>query len=161
ITQMTSVSTLGASSITLQFDLSRTSDSAAQDVQTAINAASGQLPANLPAPPTYRKTNPSDAPIIVLAVTSDAMPLTAVDDFAENVLEQRISQVLGVGNVLAFGQQKPAVRIHVDPPKVSGLGLSLEDIRTAIVASTVNSPKGAIQGMRRTFTIYGNDQLLS
>jgi hydrophobe/amphiphile efflux-1 (HAE1) family protein len=160
ITQMTSVSTLGASSITLQFDLSRTSDSAAQDVQTAINAASGQLPANL-APPTYRKTNPSDAPIIVLAVTSDAMPLTAVDDFAENVLEQRISQVLGVGNVLAFGQQKPAVRIQVDPAKVSGLGLSLEDIRTAIVASTVNSPKGAIQGMRRTFTIYGNDQLLS
>src|SRR4029453_12663481 len=122
ITQMTSVSTLGASSITLQFDLSRTSDSAAQDVQTAINAASGQLPANLPAPPTYRKTNPSDAPIIVLAVTSDAMPLTAVDDFAENVLEQRISQVLGVGNVLAFGQQKPAVRIQVDPAKVSGLG---------------------------------------
>ena len=161
ITQMTSVSTLGASSITLQFDLSRTSDSAAQDVQTAINAAGGQLPTNLPAPPTYRKSNPADAPILVLALTSDAMPLTAVDDFAESVLEQRISQVLGVGNVLVFGQQKPAVRIQVDPAKVAGLGLSLEDIRTAIVSSTANNPKGSIQGMRRTFTIYGNDQLLS
>ena len=161
VTQMTSVSTLGSSSISLQFDLSRTVDSAAQDVQTAINAAGGQLPTNLPAPPTYRKTNPADAPIMVLALTSDAMPITAVDDFGENVLEQKISQVLGVGNVLVFGQQKPAVRIQVDPAKVASLGMSLEDVRTAIVASTVNDPKGSIQGIRHTFTIYGNDQLLS
>ena len=161
LAQMTSVSTLGSSSISLQFDLSRTTDSAAQDVQTAINAASGQLPNNLPSPPTYRKTNPADSPILVLALTSDAMPLTSVDDFAESILEQRVSQVLGVGNVLVFGQQKPSIRIQVDPAKVAGLGLGLEDVRNAIVSLTVNQPKGSIQGKRRTFTIYDNDQLLS
>jgi len=161
ITQMTSVSTLGSSSITLQFDLSRTTDSAALDVQTAINAATGQLPANLPSPPTYRKANPADPPIMVLGLRSDVLPLTQVDDFAESVVEQKLSQVSGVGQVLVFGQQKPAVRIQVDPAKTAGLGISLEDVRTAIVSNTVNDPKGAIQGRRRTFTIYSNDQILS
>jgi hydrophobic/amphiphilic exporter-1 (mainly G- bacteria), HAE1 family len=161
VTQMTSITTLGTSSITLQFDLSRNIDGAAQDVQTAINAAAGQLPTDLPSPPTYRKVNPADPPILVLALTSDTLPLTQVDDFAENVLFQRISQIAGVGQVLVFGQQKPAVRIQVDPDKLAGLGLSLEDVRTAITTTSTNAPKGTIQGAARTFTIYDNDQLLS
>jgi len=161
LTQMTSVSTQGASSITLQFELSRSIDGAAQDVQTAINAASGQLPNTLPAPPTYRKVNPADPPIMVLALHSDALPITAVDDFAETVIEQRLSQVPGVGQVLVFGQQKPAIRIQVDPARTSNLGLSLEDVRSAIVSTTTDAPKGTIQGRRRTYTIYDNDQLVS
>ncbi|KAA0690240.1 acriflavine resistance protein B [Neorhizobium sp. P12A] len=160
VSQMTSTSTLGNSSITLQFDLSRNVDSAAQDVQTAINAAGGQLPTGLPSPPTYRKVNPADPPIMVLALTSDTMPLTAVDDFAESVLAQHISQLNGVSQVLIFGQQKPAVRIQIDPQKIAELGLSLEDIRTAVTGITSNAPKGTVQGAQRTFTIYDNDQLL-
>lgn len=161
VSQMTSISTLGTSAITLQFDLSRNIDGAAQDVQTAITAAAGQLPANLPSPPTYRKVNPADPPILVLALTSDTLPLTQVDDFAENVLFQRISQINGVAQVLVFGQQKPAVRIQVDPDKLAGLGLSLEDVRTAIANASTNAPKGTIQGKARTYTIFDNDQLLS
>jgi multidrug efflux pump len=161
VTQMTSVSTLGTSSITLQFDLDRAIDGAAQDVQTAINAAAGQLPTNLPSPPTYRKVNPADPPIMVLALTSDVLPLTQVDDYAENVLAQRISQIQGVSQVGIFGQQKPAVRIQVDPAKIASRGLSLEDVRTAILATTTDAPKGTIQGATRTYAIYDNDQLLS
>jgi multidrug efflux pump subunit AcrB len=153
VSQMTSTSTLGNSSITLQFDLSRNVDSAAQDVQTAINAAGGQLPTGLPSPPTYRKVNPADPPIMVLALTSDTMPLTAVDDFAESVLAQHISQLNGVSQVLIFGQQKPAVRIQIDPQKIAELGLSLEDIRTAVTGITSNAPKGTVQGAQRTFTM--------
>ncbi|CDZ67676.1 Multidrug RND efflux transporter, permease protein MdtB [Neorhizobium galegae bv. orientalis] len=160
VTQMTSSSTLGSSSITLQFDLSRNVDGAAQDVQTAINAASGQLPGNLPSPPTYRKVNPADPPIMILALTSDTLPLTQVDDFAESVLAQHISQLSGVSQVLVFGQQKPAVRLQIDPNKLASLGLSLEDVRTAASAITTNAPKGSIQGTDRTYTIYDNDQLL-
>jgi multidrug efflux pump len=161
VTQMTSVSTLGSSSITLQFQLDRNIDGAAQDVQTAINAAGGQLPSNLPAPPTYRKVNPADPPILVLALTSDTLPLTQIDDFAENVLVQHISQVSGVAQVSVFGQQKPAVRVQVDPRKIADLGLSLEDIRSAIIATTTDAPKGSIQGALRTYTLYDNDQLLA
>ncbi|MDB5397225.1 MAG: acriflavin resistance protein [Rhodospirillales bacterium] len=160
VTQMTSSSTLGNSAITVQFDLTRNIDGAAQDVQTAINAASGQLPTNLPAPPTYRKTNPADAPILVLAVTSDALPLTQVDDYAENILLQHISQISGVGLVGIGGQQKPAVRIQVDPAKLAALGLSLEDLRSVLITATTDSPKGTIDGPTRTFTIYDNDQEL-
>jgi hydrophobe/amphiphile efflux-1 (HAE1) family protein len=160
VTQMTSSSTLGNSAITLQFDLSRNIDGAAQDVQTAINAASGQLPTDLPAPPTYRKVNPADAPVLILAVTSDALPLTQVDDYAENVLSQQISQISGVGQVSIGGQQKPSVRIQLDPAKVAALGMSLEDVRNAIVQATTDSPKGSIDGPTRTFTIYDNDQEL-
>lgn len=160
VTQMTSTSTYGTSAITLQFDLVRDIDGAAQDVQTAINAAGGQLPTDLPAPPTYRKVNPADPPSIVLALTSDTLPLTQVDDFAENVLVQRISQVSGVGQVSVAGQQKPAVRIRVDPQKLAVLGLSLEDVRTAITVASVDTPKGSIQGPTRTYTIFDNDQLL-
>ena len=160
VAQMTSTSTLGNSSITLQFDLSRDVDSAAQDVQTAINAAGGQLPTGLPTPPTYRKVNPADPPILVLALTSDTMPLTEVDDFSDSILAQHISQLGGVSQVLIFGQQKPAVRLQIDPRKVANLGLSLEDIRTAVGTITSDSPKGSIQGADRTYTIYDNDQLL-
>jgi HAE1 family hydrophobic/amphiphilic exporter-1 len=160
VTEMTSVSTQGSSAITLQFDLNRNIDGAAQDVQTAINAAAGQLPTDLPAPPTYRKVNPADSPILALALTSDTLPLTQVDDYAENVLAQRISQVSGVAQVSIFGQQKPAVRIQVDPDKIAALGLSLEDIRTAIVANTSNGPKGEIQAPAHTYTVYDNDQIL-
>ena len=161
LSQMTSISTLGNSSITLQFNLDVDLDGAALDVQTAINAAGGQLPADLPAPPTYRKVNPADPPILVLALSSQTLPITQVDDYAENVLEQHISQIGGVGQVNIFGQQKPAVRIQVDPAKVANLGLSLEDVRHAIVSTTVNGPKGTVQGKSRTFTVYDNDQLTS
>jgi multidrug efflux pump subunit AcrB len=160
LTQMTSSSTQGNSSITLQFDLSRNIDAAAQDVQTAINAASGQLPSDLPSQPTYRKVNPSDSPILVLALTSDTMPLTEVDDTAENILSQNISQISGVSQVLIQGQQKPAIRIQLDPAKVAALGLSLEDVRNVLVQATTDSPKGSIDTPARSFAIYDNDQLL-
>ena len=160
VTQMTSSSVLGNSAITIQFDLSRNIDGAAQDIQTAINAASGQLPKNLPSPPTYRKINPADAPIMVLALTSDLVPLTEVDDYAENILVEHLSQISGVAQVNIGGQQKPAVRIQVDPVKLASLGLSLEDLRGVIVNATTVSPKGTVDGRTRTFTIYDNSQML-
>ena len=160
VTEMTSVSSLGSSSITLQFDLSRNIDSAAQDVQTAINAASGQLPTNLPSSPTIRKVNPADAPILIIALTSDTMPLSQVDDFAENILSQQISRIDGVGQVSVGGQQKPAVRIQVDPRKVAALGLQLDNVRATIVNQTVNAPKGSINGDLKSYNIYANDQIL-
>jgi hydrophobe/amphiphile efflux-1 (HAE1) family protein len=160
VTQMTSSSTLGNSAITIQFDLARNIDGAAQDVQTAINAAGGQLPTDLPSPPTYRKVNPADAPILVLAATSDALPLTQVDDYAENVLSQHISQISGVALVNIGGQQKPSVRVQLDPAKLASLGLSLEDVRSVLMTATTDSPKGTIDGPTRTFTIYDNDQEL-
>ncbi|MBY5705758.1 MMPL family transporter [Rhizobium leguminosarum] len=160
VSQMTSSSTLGSSSITLQFDLSRNVDSAAQDVQTAINAAGGQLPTGLPSPPTYRKVNPADPPVMILALTSDTSPLTEIDDFSESVLAQHISQLNGVSQVLVFGQQKPAVRLQIEPLKIAELGISLEDIRSAVSTLTSDAPKGSIQGPERTYTIYDNDQLL-
>ncbi|KQY99523.1 acriflavine resistance protein B [Pseudolabrys sp. Root1462] len=161
VTQMTSSSVLGVSSITVQFDLGRNIDGAAGDVQSAINAAGGQLPKNLPSPPSYRKVNPADPPIMVLALHSDALPITTVDDYAENIFVQSLSQINGVGQVLVFGQQKPAVRIQVDPQKLAAFGLGLEDLRGAITNITTDSPKGSVDGATRTFTIYGNDQLLA
>src|SRR5258708_4248865 len=161
VTQMTSSSAMGKSAITVQFDLARNIDGAGQDIQTAINAASGQLPKNLPSPPTYRKVNPADSPILVLALTSDTVPLTEVDDYAETILVQHISQICGGANVQIGGQQKPAVRIQVDPAKVACVGLSLEDLRGVIVNATTVSPKGTIDGKTRTFTIYDNGQMLN
>ncbi len=161
VTQMTSASTLGNSSITVQFDLNRNIDGAAQDIQTAINAAGGQLPTDLPSPPTYRKVNPADPPILVLAVHSDSLPITEVDDYAENVLVQHISQISGVAQVNIGGQQKPSVRIQIDPDKLASMGLSMDDIRGVITTVTTDSPKGSIDGRTRTFTIYDNDQLLT
>ncbi|MBR8656225.1 efflux RND transporter permease subunit [Achromobacter sp. Marseille-Q0513] len=161
LSQMTSASAIGQTQITLQFDLNRSIDSAAVDVQAAINAASGQLPNNLPSPPTFRKVNPADAPIMIMAVQSDALPLTQVNDYADNILAQQISQIAGVGLVNINGQQKPAVRIQVDPEKLSALGMSLEDVRGVIAVTSVNQPKGTIDGARQSYTTYTNDQLLS
>ena len=161
VTQMTSSSVLGISSITVQFDLNRDIDAAAGDIQAAINAAGGQLPKNLPSPPSYRKVNPADSPILIFAVHSDSLPITAVDDYAENILVQSISQIPGVAQVNIGGQQKPAVRIQVDPQKLAAMGIGLEDMRAAITNLTTDSPKGSIDGATRTFTIYDNDQVLS
>lgn len=161
LSQMTSSSSLGSTQITLQFDLNRNIDAAALDVQAAITAASGQLPANLPSPPTFRKVNPADSPILVIAVQSDALPLIQVNDFADNILAQQISQIPGVGLVNIGGVQKPSVRIQVDPTKLTAMGMNLEDIRGVIANTTVNQPKGTVDGVKQSFTVYTNDQLLS
>ena len=142
VSQLTSTSSLGSTSITIQFELDRPIDAAAQDVQAAINAAGGQLPKTLPSPPNYRKVNPADSPILLLAVSSDTQPLTVVDDTADTKVAQQLSQIAGVGQVLIGGEQKPAARIRIDPAKLVAKGLSLEDIRTRVAASTVDSPQG-------------------
>jgi hydrophobic/amphiphilic exporter-1 (mainly G- bacteria), HAE1 family len=159
LTEMTSSSVLGGTSITLQFGLDRNIDAAAQDIQSAIDAAGGQLPKNLPAPPSYRKINPADTPILLLGIHSDVLPMTAVDDYAETVIAQQISQIPGVGQVSLGGQQKPSVRVQVDPGKIAALGIQLEDIATVMSAATVDAPKGSINGPLRSFAIYDNDQL--
>ena len=130
----------------MQFDLDRNIDAAANDIQAAINAASGQLPKNLPSPPTYRKVNPSDTPILILSVPSDVAPITEVDDAAENILAQQISQISGVSLVRVGGQQQPAIRIQIDPAKLVEKNLQLEDVRAQIGIATVDSPKGSING---------------
>jgi HAE1 family hydrophobic/amphiphilic exporter-1/multidrug efflux pump len=160
VSQMTSTSGLGSTSITVQFELNRNIDAAAQDIQAAINAASGQLPKNLPNAPTYRKVNPADAPILIMSVSSDSLPLTTVDDYADTILAQQISQIPGVGQVSIAGEQKPAVRVQIDPAKIAGMGLGLEDVRAVLAATTLNAPKGSFDGARQSFTIYDNDQLL-
>jgi hydrophobic/amphiphilic exporter-1 (mainly G- bacteria), HAE1 family len=161
LTEMTSSSVLGGANITLQFGLDRDIDAAAQDIQSAIDAAGGQLPKNLPAPPTYRKVNPADSPILLLGVHSDVLPLTAVDDYAETVIAQQISQIPGVGQVSLGGQQKPSVRVQIDPGKIAALGIQLEDIAGVMTSATVDAPKGSINGALRSYAIYDNDQLNS
>jgi len=161
VAQMTSTSVLGGTQITLQFELDRNIDAAAGDVQSAINAAGGQLPKNLPSPPSYRKYNPADYSIIIYAVHSDVMPMTEVDNYAETVIAQQLSQLPGIANVGVGGQQKPAVRIQVDPVKLAAVGLQLEDIANLITTATVDSPQGAITGALHNYTIYDNDQLLN
>jgi hydrophobe/amphiphile efflux-1 (HAE1) family protein len=160
VSQMTSTSVLGTTQITLQFNLDRNIDAAAQDVQSAIDAAGGQLPKNLPNQPTMRKVNPADSPILILAVHSDVMPVTAVDDYAETVIAQQLSQLPGIAQVTVGGQQKPAVRVQIDPLKLAAVGLQLEDVANLITTATVDSPQGAITGPEKNFTIYDNDQLL-
>jgi hydrophobe/amphiphile efflux-1 (HAE1) family protein len=160
IAQMTSTSYLGTTAVTIQFDLSRNIDGAANDVLAAINAAGGQLPKNLPSPPTYRKVNPADSPILLLSATSDTLPLTTVSDSVDAQLAQQISQISGVAQVIIGGQQKPSIRVQVDPAKLVAKGLSLEDVRNQIAITTVDSPKGNIDGEKRAYTIYTNDQLL-
>ena len=159
VSQMTSVSSLGSTSITLQFELSRNIDAAAQDVQSAINAASGQLPTNLPAAPSFRKVNPADAPVMILALSSDTLPLAQVSDYADNILSQQISRIDGVGLVNIGGQQKPAMRIQLDPRRIAAMGLQIDNVRATIVNNTVNQPKGAINGPGRNLTVYANDQI--
>jgi hydrophobe/amphiphile efflux-1 (HAE1) family protein len=159
ITQMTSTSVLGSTSITLQFDLTRNIDAAAQDVQAAITAASRQLPTTLTTPPTYRKVNPADSPILILAAHSDTLPLTVVDDFADTVIAQRISQITGVAQVTIGGEQKPAIRVQVDPAKLQTRGLTFEDVRAVLGIANTNAAKGSINGAQQSFTIAANDQL--
>jgi len=161
IAQMTSTSLLGAAAVTIQFDLNRSIDGAANDVQGAINAASGQLPKNLPSPPTYRKVNPADSPILLLSVTSDSLPLIEVSDGSDAQLAQQISQISGVAQVFIGGQQKPSIRVQVDPAKLVAKGLELEDVRSQIAITTVDAPKGNIDGDTRAYTIYANDQMLN
>jgi HAE1 family hydrophobic/amphiphilic exporter-1 len=160
IAQMTSTSSLGSTAITIQFDLNRNIDGAANDIQGAINAASGQLPKNLPSPPTYRKVNPADSPIMLLSATSETVPLIRLSDAIDVQLGQQISQISGVAQVFIGGQQKPSIRVQIDPAKLVAKGLSLEDVRGQIAINTVDSPKGNIDGPKRAYTIYANDQLI-
>jgi len=157
--QMTSLSGIGTTTITLQFDLSRNIDGAAGDVVAAINAATGLLPKDLPSPPTYRKVNPADFPIMIYAVHSDAVPEYRLDDYANLVLAQRLSTVPGVGQVSIFGQKLYAARVQVNPPALAARGIGLEDVRTALVNATVNVPKGSIEGDQQTTALETNDQL--
>ncbi len=161
LASMNSTSSFGVSTITLQFVLDRPIDVAAQDVQAAINVASGFLPQNLPNPPKYNKVNPADTPILTLSITSDSLPLDKVNDFADTLLAQKLSEVTGVGLVTIQGNQKPAVRVEVNPAAISALGLSLEDVRTILGQANVNAPKGSFEGPRQAFTIGSNDQIFS
>jgi multidrug efflux pump len=161
LSQMTSTSSLGSSIITLQFSLDQNIDVEEQQVQAAINAGSTFLPADLPNPPIYSKVNPADAPILTLALTSDTLPLSKVEDLADTALAQKISQLPGVGLVSISGGQKPAVRIRANPTTLASYGLSLEDVRTALAAANVDQAKGVLDGPRQSFTIGANDQLLT
>jgi hydrophobe/amphiphile efflux-1 (HAE1) family protein len=159
VAQMSSVSSLGSSVVTLQFDLNRNIDAAAQDVQAAITAAGAQLPKNLSTPPTYRKVNPADSPMLIIAANSETLPLTKVDDFAENVVAQQISQIAGVAQVVIGGQQRPAIRVQVDPAKLTARQITLVDVRNALMNATTDAAKGTLLGPQQSFTIATNDQL--
>src|SRR5689334_767618 len=157
---MTSISSFGNSSITLQFNLDREIDAAAQDVQAAMNAANGVLP-KMPNPPTYSKVNPADTPILTLAITSDTLPLEKVNDLADTVLAQKLSEVSGVGLVTIEGNQKPAIRVRMNPTTLAALGLGFEDVRTALIQNNINAPKGSFDGARQSYSIGANDQIVS
>jgi multidrug efflux pump len=159
VTEMTSTSYLGSTSITLQFDLNRNIDAAARDVQAAINAAAGQLPANLPMKPTYRKVNPADAPIMIMSVTSDIYDKARMYDAASSILSQKIAQAQGVGQVIVGGGALPAVRVDLNPTALSSMGIGLEDIRATLSAANANKPKGQLADDRRTWSISSTDQL--
>ena len=159
LSQMTSISSFGSSQVTLQFSLERNIDAAEQDVQAAINAAANLLPRTLPTPPTYSKSNPADTPVLTVSVTSDTLALSEIDDVADSILAQKISQVSGVGLVTLNGGQKPAVRVQVDPEALAGMGLALEDVRNLLVAANVNAPKGNLDGVRQSYAIATDDQL--
>jgi hydrophobic/amphiphilic exporter-1 (mainly G- bacteria), HAE1 family len=161
MTQMTSVNSFGSTSITLQFELNQKMSDISEQVQAAINAASAQLPTNLPAQPTIRRVNPANPPIMILSLTSDTLPIDQVDDYADVILTQRISTIDGVGLVTIGGQQKPAVRIRLDPRKVAARGLAFDTVRQTLVDSTTNQPKGNITGPQQGLTVYANDQILS
>ncbi len=161
LTQMTSTSSGGGSVITLQFNLSESIDVAQQDVQAAINAATSYLPKDLPNPPIYSKVNPADAPILTLALTSNGLPLTRVEDLADTVLAQKISQMSGVGLVSIAGGQKPGVRIQANPTALAGYGLSLEDVRSGLATANVDQAKGNLNGTHQQYIIGANDQLFS
>ncbi len=159
ITEMTSASSLGSTNITLQFDLGRNIDAAGRDVQAAINAARGDLPANLPNNPNYRKVNPADSPIMLLALTSKLIPRERMYDIASSVLQQKLSQIEGVGQVFVWGGALPAVRVDVNPALLNAQGLALEDVRLAIAASNLNLPKGELANSTTTWSLDTTDQL--
>ncbi|HEX4961920.1 MAG TPA: efflux RND transporter permease subunit, partial [Thermoanaerobaculia bacterium] len=159
ITEMTSSSSLGSTNVTMQFDLNRDINAAARDVQAAINAARGQLPANLPNNPSYRKVNPSDAPIMLLSLTSDLVERARMYDVASSVLQQKLAQLEGVGQVTVGGGALPAVRVDVNPALLSGYGIGLEDVRTALANANANRPKGSIANDTHTWTLTTTDQL--
>src|SRR3979409_34961 len=161
LNQMTSTSSSGASLITLQFVLDLNIDVAEQQVQAAINAATTFLPANLPNPPIYSKTNPADTPVITLALPSDTLPLMKLEDLADTVLSQKISQLPGVGLVSISGGQKPAVRIQANPTALASYGLNLEDVRSSMIVDNTTQAKGNFDGPHQSFQIGANDQLVS
>jgi HAE1 family hydrophobic/amphiphilic exporter-1 len=160
VTQLTSSSALGVTSVTVQFELARTVDSAAVDVLAAINAASPFLPTNMPYPPTIRKVNPAENPVLLIALTSDTLPMTTVDAYAENILLPKIAQISGVGLVGIGGQVKPAIRIQVNPQALAARGIGLEDVRSVIAQANVDLPKGTLNSPRQTYTLNTNDQLM-
>ncbi|GAB0117289.1 efflux RND transporter permease subunit [Acidisoma sp. 7E03] len=159
LTQMTSTSVYGNTQITLQFSLDTDLGNAETLLLEAMNAAQGSLPADMPSPPTFRAINPSDAPIMILAMHSDQAPITTVDSYAENIVEQQLSQLQGVGQVLVGGQQTPSIHVQVDPARLAAMGMTMEDVRTVLADATVDNPKGSVDGPNRSFTIYNNDQL--
>jgi hydrophobe/amphiphile efflux-1 (HAE1) family protein len=161
LTAMTSSSGFGNTEITLQFSLNRSTDAAAQDVQAAINAAAGQLPKTMPSPPIFRKVNPADVPVLLIALTSDTEPLTKVDDYADSILAQKLSQVPGVSLVTIGGMQKPSIRVQVNPAKLAAAGIDLEQLRTTLGNVTVNQPKGVLYGNEQAYTLATNDQVLT
>ena len=160
VTEMTSTSTIGSCSVTLQFDLDRKADGAARDVQAAINAALGDLPPGLPVPPSGRKVNPADSPIMIMAMASDQMPTTEIYEYADSIIAQKLSQVSGVSQVSISGSAKSAVRVQVHPGALASAGLSLEDVRTALAQANVDMPKGSIDGDGVVFSLETNDQLM-
>ena len=161
LAQMTSTSGQGATSITLQFDLNRNIDAAAQNVQTAINAAGGLLPKDLPNPPTYKETNPADRAVLIYAAYSDAMPLYKVDDYVSTILAEKLSTVSGVSEVDIAGEQQYAAHVQVNPLALAAKGIALEDVRTALTNATVDEPKGDLEGKNRVVTLDTNDQLFN
>src|SRR6516162_7070694 len=161
LSQMTSSSATEYTEITLQFDRSRTVDSAASDVQAAINAAASDLPPTLLNPPIYRKTNPADTPILLIALTSETLPLTKVSDYASSILAQKLSQMPGVGLVSVGGAQNPSIRVQINPAQLAAQGLDLETVRTSLANSTVNQPKGTLYGGQHAFSLLTNDQMMT
>ena len=160
VSEITSVSTLGGAAITIQFNLDRNVDGAARDVQAAINASAGDLPINLPAPPTYHKVNPADAPVMILAMTSDTLPTTQIYDYGDTIIAQRLSQVEGVSQVFISGAAKDAIRVQINPAALASAGLSLEDVRSLLGQVNVDEPKGSLEGQGLSYTLNSNDQLL-
>src|SRR5262245_35659711 len=159
VTQMTSTNTLGSTNVVLQFDLSRDINGAARDVQAAINAARGQLPANLPNNPNYRKVNPADAPIMLLSLTSDTIEVSRIYDMASSILQQKIAQVKGVGQVNVGGSSLPSVRVELNPTIVAKYGLGMDQVRSVIASANTNRPKGTFEGNGRAWGIAATDQL--
>src|ERR1700732_331075 len=161
VNQMTSTSQLGSTSIVLQFDLNRNIDAAARDVQAAINAARSQLPANLPSNPSYRKANPADAPVLILALTSDTMTVPQMYDAADSILAQKLAQVDGVGQVFVGGAAQPAVRAEVNPTVLNKLGVGLDTVRNALNAANANRPKGQVSNSTTSYSFTDTDQLFT